>query len=58
MAKLQRVLHLYVCMYMGFVPESKLIRIRIHSQMDTHACVNFGPDRSSGLRQDVGGCYY
>ena len=24
-------LHLYACMYMGFVPENKLIRIRIHS---------------------------
>ena len=27
---LQPVLHLYACMYMGFVPENKLIRIRIH----------------------------
>ena len=23
-----------------------------HSQINLHACVNFGPDRSSGLRQD------
>ena len=26
---LQPVLHLYACMYMDFVPENKLIRIRI-----------------------------
>ena len=24
----------------------------VHSQMNLHACVNFGPDRSSSLRQD------
>ena len=29
---LQPVLHLYACMYMGFVPENKLIRIRIRTE--------------------------
>ena len=31
---LQPVLHLYTCMYMGFVPENKLIRIRIRNGRD------------------------